>query len=186
MFMPNNIDYILQAAIRSMEETIIPAVDIKNPLAQEQVTTITQLLKFMRERIPYVQQRDWLELKIYADMTEKLWEDIVVLLPDQAESTLKVRNEVDVVLTTPTPEPGLLEKLAEKLRTTLSDLIRYSHDQEEQQRNRIESVILLDSKRVLDLHRAWLVPTGLVADSDLVPDLERQLYMEQAQPTFTR
>lgn len=176
--MPNNIDNALRAAIRSMENVIIPGMNKENPLAQEQATIITKLLHLLRERIPYVQQRDWLELKIYFEMFNELSNDIVLLLPENIGNLQRLQKEVTEILETPTPDPFWLAQLAEQLRSTLSELVRASSDQNDTQRRRIESVIVLGSKRVLDLQRAWFIPTGLVADSNSIPDLDRQIRMK--------
>ena len=139
--MPNNIDNAIRAAIRSMNEVIVPALDPANPLAGEQSALLLQLLDFLRVRIPYVQQRDRAEVAIYHDIAAQLMHELAILLPDQLDKVRDILAEAETAIANPVPAPDDLPRLADDLRTVLSDLVRAAAEAPEPLRQKVESAV---------------------------------------------
>jgi hypothetical protein len=173
--MPNNTDNALRAAIRSMNDVIVPSINQADPLAKEQATLITQLLQFLRERAPYLQQRDRAELVMYHEMAIQLVEEIEELLPDRLEKFRHDLSQAERVCADPAPNPEDLTRLADELRSAISDLVQTSAGESEPLRTRIESVVIRGSKPVMELQRAWFLPTGMVPVDSSAPDLSELL-----------
>lgn len=169
--MPNNIDNALRAAIRSMNEVIVPSLDPADPLAREQSALILQLLDFLRVRVPYVQQRDRAEVAIYHNLAAQLMHELAALLPDQLERVRDILAEAERVVADPVPAPHDLSRLADNLRTVLSDLVRASAEAPEPLRQKVESTVVRGSKPILDLQRSWFLPTGMVPRDSTLPEL---------------
>ena len=173
--MPNNTDNAIKAAIRSMNELIVPSLDPENPLAKEQAALVIQLLEFLRVRVPYLQQRDRAELRIYHGIAEQLADEFGVVLPEQADSVSGSLLEAQQVINDPAALPVDLTRLADELRTAISDLVRASAQAPESLRQKVESTVVRGSRLVLDLQRSWFMPTGMVSSDDSLPDLESLL-----------
>ena len=169
--MPNNIDNAIRAAIRSMNEVIVPALDPANPLASEQSALVLQLLDFLRVRIPYVQQRDRAEVAIYHDIAAQLMHELAILLPDQLDKVRDILAEAETAIANPVPAPDDLPRLADDLRTVLSDFVRAAAEAPEPLRQKVESAVARGSKPIMDLQRSWFLPTGMVPRDSTLPEL---------------
>lgn len=175
--MPNNTDNALRAAIRSMTDVIVPSIDQADPLAKEQATLITQLLQFLRVRAPYLQQRDRAELVMYHGMAIQLVNEVEDLLPDRLEKFRNDLMQAERVCADPAPKPEDLTRLADDIRSALSELVQISAVEPEPLRSRIESVVIRGSKPVMDLQCAWFLPTGMVPADSSAPDLSDLLQL---------
>ena len=170
--MPNNIDNAVRAAVRSLKEVVGPAVDSENPLAQEQVQLVANVLDFLSERLPYMNARDRREMTIYADTATFLIDDAHRIEPELAAA---IGSTVDIATALAgelEPRVQELRDTSDRLATLLSELVRDAADADEVTRRRIETTVVRGSKRLLDLQRSWFLPTGFEPNPAAVVELD--------------
>ena len=174
--MPNNIDNAIRAAIRSLKHVVAPSVDPNNPLAQEQVQLVANVLDFLDQRLPYMTARDRLEMTIYADTATFLIDDAQRIDPELAAALGSTVDLATALAAQLEPRVQELRDTAARLATLLSELVRASDAADEVTRRRIETTVIRGSKRLVDLQRAWFLPTGFEPNPSSVADLDDILY----------
>jgi hypothetical protein len=172
--MPNNTGNMLRATIRSLTEVVGPSVDPNNLLAKEQLTLAVQALTFLEKRLPYLHRRDRFELGAYiataADCLEgadALDADLVRALRTHTDYARGLHERIDASTET-------VLAATDVLASDLATLVRALPAVDRPARSRLEAAIIRGAKDVLDLNRAWFLPTGFDRDPE-APDLESVL-----------
>ena len=161
----------LQAAVRAMEEVVLPAVDPTHPLAGEQARLVTRYLSLFAQRMPLLGERNRFELLHYAALARTLQADADSLSPAIAAALRQAGADSDVLLLDPAATVQAVQAAAEHLAGVISALVRTAPAAPAAQRQRIETEVLVASGRLLQMQRAWFLPQGWEPDPGAVPTL---------------
>lgn len=156
----------IQSVIKALQDTVIPALDPDNAMAQEQAQLCLAMLGFTQSRLPQLEdyaRRDlehWLDLAESADIAETTEIDAAC---EQARSSL---NDATATRTD-------RESAARALRRALGEAI------EQVQPNSAEAaglarLVVTRSAAIIELERAWLATLGIENDASL-PTIESLL-----------
>jgi hypothetical protein len=156
-------DNALGASIRALEEVVAPALDPADPLAAEQLVLVIDNLKFLRERLDFLHDRERFDLHHHLKLAHAVSEDVA--LDDEIEAAAALLS--NAAARTPELRNGAAA-LAAALRTAVREA-------DEETRSRIERTIVAGSRERIEADRAWHLPQGFDPDPGSVPPLAAAL-----------
>lgn len=163
----------LDAAVRALQEVIIPAVDPSHPLALEQAKIVTGLLKLLAERFEYTHARARFEVLHAADLARSLRADAASAAPSIAAEIDAALDVAQRLADDPAARSHDLASASMTLTALASATVRATAGTPVA--DRVERTVLAGSKRYLDLQRAWFLPQGWETDPTVVPSLDDAL-----------
>ncbi|KDA05470.1 hypothetical protein DC31_16130 [Microbacterium sp. CH12i] len=179
--MADHIRNTLTAAVRSMRDVIIPAVDGSDPLALEQAKIVAQVLDFVEQRIDHVHEHARFEMLHYGALVRQIRDDVAVFSPALGrEIDQELESFVEVVVD-PQANTETVAEEAMALSQLVSASVRAS--QGEASGIRVELAVLDAAKELLDMQRAWFLPQGWETDPSVVPPLDAA-FAVRSQPQF--
>jgi hypothetical protein len=171
------------AMLKAMMDTVLPAVDPANKLANEQARLVIGMLQLLATRSSFVARYDRVELReamilakrISAEcrggsVTERALADLERARLTGAERV--ARAGVD---------PSEIEESVLELRAALGAVIvALSEDGDAKSRHAVRRAVLDSAKAEIDRARAWLLPQGWEGDGAGLPSLESLLEIKGA------
>ena len=167
--MANHADNDFRAAAKSLMDVVAPALDPKNPLAQQQLKLVIDWLDFYRSRLPYNQDRERLELEVQLETARA----VASAAPAAAAAALGAA--IDAACTVHAglgPRPVEVRAVTARLEDEISAVVRLSAGFDESVRRSIERVVVRDAKPLLDAQRAWFLPQSIEPDPDALAPLD--------------
>ncbi|WP_213575619.1 hypothetical protein [Rhodococcus sp. USK13] len=167
--MPDSIENALDAAIRSLDAVVVPAVDENHPLATEQAMLISKTLKLVRGQLPYRSTRASQELLRHIAMGQAvlpLVEWSAVLTERLSDSVSGARGAIE----SSPADQVILEEWTRTLSGLLCAAVRAARRGDVVERVEIESTVLRLSEPLLVDHMSWFKAQGWSA-SDEIPEL---------------
>ncbi|MBT2301942.1 hypothetical protein J7E70_15880 [Variovorax paradoxus] len=162
----------MRAAIKALKETVAPAVDPANPLANEQLRLACSYLALVADRLSWREQRLRRELDQACALAGSVQAHAAGSPPEvldalgrgvAAAHDLQTRSsaaEADVVAAT------------QGLQAAVSALVRCARSLPASQGPAIERAVLEASRAWLDTRRAWFRPLGFDKEAEALPTLE--------------
>jgi hypothetical protein len=158
------------AAIRSMREVVMPALDPAHPLAREQAGLVVKYLEFWAARIDHIGDRNRAELTAYASMGRALLASAQDVSPVLAS---ELGEELDVAQT--------LRRSVAALTQLVTALVRAANAAGHPAGDRVGRIVIEHSADVALLQRAWFGPQGW--EDPVPPDLQQVLVDQLAEGT---
>ena len=168
-------DNALLASIKALNEVVLPAVDPSDPLATEQLRLVAGFLKFLRTRLPQVQDRNRFELEHYLALGERLAGDARLASPQVSQRLDEAIEDARALLRSQTASVADLRSATAALSAPISGLVRVVAHADPVLRERVEHAVLIESKRWVDMQRAWFVVQGFELHPDELPRLDEAL-----------
>ena len=166
----------LLAAIKALEQAVLPAVSPTDPLAGEQLKLTIGYLKLLRSRLGHAEDRARFELAHYRAMAQSLHDEARAEGGEVAE-----RFDAALVLAAQALRSAEVRAAAAALSAAVSGLVRTAADAEPERRRRIEHAVAQQSRRWVDAQRAWFAPLGFDLRPAQVLALEDALAPARAQ-----
>ncbi|MGV8074870.1 MAG: hypothetical protein AB2L11_09995 [Syntrophobacteraceae bacterium] len=165
----------LQALMKSMKDTVLPAIDPTNRLALEQANLILGMMNIMAQRID-------LEYRYDRDELERIL-GLAAIVKQQAQGgpdTLAALRELDPLVTQALDvhdraraEPSELLQTVRSLRDKLGEVIRAIFAEgDPATKEAIGKAVLAKAKEQLLRERSWLIMMGYEADPSKIPPIE--------------
>ncbi|TQC48206.1 hypothetical protein EEB14_16470 [Rhodococcus sp. WS4] len=170
--MVNTTKNALTAAVRALDEVIIPAIDPGHPLALEQARIVSKLIAQLEGRLDYYYDRIRFQLHHYVSLGRELATDAPTVSSEIADALVSASSEGQRLLGEPGAKAPDLEAAAERLAGVISALVRATATTDSATRDRVERTILIASEPILDAQRAWFLPQGWEPDPSKVPPIE--------------
>lgn len=171
-------DIQLQSAIKSMCDTVLPAIDANNQLALEQAQLVVATLQLVRQRLPLGYRFDCDELARLLHVAEELSEcarggeatdDARDALADTA------RGGADV-LSRARAEPDELNAAVRSLRSHVGAVVQAVYEEGDLNSGEaVRKLILQSSEEQLLRERTWVLPQGWEPDPEALPPIEELL-----------
>ena len=158
-----SLDLQLQAAIKALSDTIVPAIDSSDKVAAEQLNLVIATLGMVRERLP-VQRR----------FVRRLLEDSIAVAED-INKTERDQALTDTIaharaaLSDPEGEAHELEAVHAQLTEISTKLIATAGGEG---LDRFGAAVARGTKMPLDRLRAWSIVSGFEPDPSLVKPLD--------------
>lgn len=168
-------DGALQAAIKALEQAVLPAVDAGDPLATEQLRLVVGYLKLLRGRLGSIERRARFELQHHAAMARSLQGEFDAVGGEPARRAQAALAQAAPLLADPLAEPVAVRRTAALLAAAVSGLVRVVANAEPGLRQRIESCVARQTRRWIDVQRAWFAPLGFELHAAQLPALDDAL-----------
>lgn len=168
--MIDHTDNDLRAAAKSLRDVVAPALGSGNPLARQQLHLVIEWLDFYRSRLPYVHERQALELTVQVETARR-----VVAAAPEAAALRAALDDARTVLEQLGPAPSRLQSATGRLEEELAAVVREAARFEPAARHTIERAVIEDTRRLLDVQRAWFLPQSIESDPLRLPPLEAAL-----------
>lgn len=162
----------LLAAARALDEVIIPAIDLKDPLAHEQARIISKYLKLLESRFDYVYDRVRFELMHYCNLGAQVQGEADRVSPTIAGELKATVKEARLLLARAGSSMPAMDASTKRLSALLAAVVRTCADADEGIRSAIEHAVLDASKELLDAQRSWFLPQGWDRAPEAVPHLD--------------
>jgi len=164
-----DIDLQLQAVIKALTDTVMPAVDPANKMAMEQVGLAVATLSMARNRLPLVRRlvRHGLEMAITTA------EELLAGVPAVASGLVGPLALGRQALLDPAMDTADIDTVLRALNDAIGALIDDSSSGPHIAA--IEAIILRRGKLATDLGRAWTMPSGFEPNPASVPTIESLL-----------
>ncbi|QBX55942.1 hypothetical protein EXE58_11025 [Nocardioides seonyuensis] len=172
--MTNHFQNVLGAAIRSIDETIVPAIDPDHPLALEQAKIISSALGHIRESLDSAYQYDKVQLKLSLDLLTQVLEQG---FPDGSTipSLEAVIDSGARVLADGPSSQEEFRTLAVAANRGVSAVIRAAGEVESEEARRLEATVVRQAQDSVALSRSWFRVCGWEVDPSQVLPLSDAL-----------
>ncbi len=151
----------LAACITSLDTVVAPAVAGDDPLATEQVRLVSRYVRFIGDRLDYLTERSYFELRVHLEMGGQVAERLAV--GGRADAELDQAIAVaSAVADGPRARPSRVDGVTAPLKSAISRVARESASWDDDATARGIATAVLDATQPLvDLHRVWFAPLGL-------------------------
>lgn len=169
----------LRAAIKAIDDIVIPALPPEAGFAHEQLALVRNSLKLAIDHIPHeyaftVQDaRD--HLHFAADIAARVGPE-----GDVAARIARSSEEVRALLPADIPYTPALEERLRTLKQDLEDAVgEMCADGSRSDLHDVETLVLAFSARRIEFERAWNLATGFESDPSVIPDFAQLIYAAQ-------
>jgi hypothetical protein len=171
-------EFQLRTMIKTMTDTVLPAIDPQNKLALEQGHLIVAMLRFLAQRLPLALRYDRCELAAYVDLAERLGGQT-----DGGAETRRAAGDLDRIAAR---AAGLLERAgldaselqdaACEMRASVGAFVQAAYeDGTPSCKAALRRAVLDSAKADLLRERSWVLPQGWEIDPAAVPPIESLL-----------
>lgn len=157
-----DLDLQLQAVIKALTDTVMPAVDPAHRMAVEQLGLSIATLSMVRERLPLAGLREWQELANAVALGKATIEET------PSVALQKALGAGAALLESVRPAPGARAQAARTILTAVSGAVCEAGDGEA---TALMRAVVEASRPALDLARAWGKSAGFEPDPDEVPEV---------------
>lgn len=180
----------IATAIRALKDVVAPAVDSTNARASEQLRLSVEHLGFLLDRLDYLPERHYIELKYALQLAEDVLgkaaaftspeKDELTRAVSSALKTLKVHNATSQPYGQMPVPLATLRRHTERINAGLSKLIQSSRRLPADVRASIEQCVIDHSAERIEFERVWYAPLGFDPHADELPDLNHWLERNSA------
>jgi hypothetical protein len=166
----------IQSILKAMTDVVMPAVDPKNPLAQEQARLCMGMLSVMASQLPRQYRFDCDELGRLLALSARMQElPAAMKLAPKALATLNQGSKIGRdVQTRARAEPSELLDAVRGLRAATAHFVQeaFETDTSGLETVDIQQLVLDSSKEQLLRDRAWVLGQGWEAESQALPTID--------------
>lgn len=161
----------LRAAIKSLKDTVAPAIDPANPLANEQSRMVCGYLALVCEQLPQRSARIAFELRGAVALAESMLplaagcdDEIARTLATRCATARALRDDPERIETD-------VEHATQELNAAISALVRAAAGAGTELRRQVERAALTHAQAWLTAQRAWFAPLGFDLERAELPPL---------------
>lgn len=161
----------LRAAIKSLRDTVAPAVDRTDAQANEQLRLTIDFLEFLRTRIYDIHARQRYELRHQVAVAQTLLDDVALLPPDIGERLTLALTAAQSVHSDADAHTEDLRAASQELWAVVRGILRTTRSASAGVRDRISASVLSGIEPLVEMESAWYLPFGLEPDPGSVSRL---------------
>ncbi len=169
----------IQSILKAMSDVVLPAVDPKNPLAQEQARLVMGMLSVMAGQLPRQFRFDCEELGRLLKLSQRMQELVPVshLAPKALKQLDKGSQLGNDVLARARAEPSEVLDAVRTLRAATANFVQeaFASDLSGLETVEIQRLVLESSKEQLLRDRAWVIGQGWESEPKSVPPIDELL-----------
>jgi hypothetical protein len=157
-----DLDLQLQAVIKALKDTVMPAVDPAHRMAIEQLGLSIATLSMVRERLPLAGLREW------QDLANAIALGRATLAESSSAALEQAIGDGAPLLDDARPAPGARPAATRAILAAVSMAVR---DADDGNAAALMRTVVEASSPALDLARAWGKSAGFEPDPDEVPEV---------------
>ncbi|MBA8961870.1 hypothetical protein ACVH9Z_02275 [Rhodococcus opacus] len=161
----------LRAAIKSLRDTVAPAVDPGDPQAVEQLRLTIDFLEFLRTRVYDIHARQRYELGRQMDIAQALLDDAALLSPEVGDRLTHALADARSVFGDAEAHTQDLRASSQQLWAVVRGIVRTARQAPEEVRERISTKVIGGIEPLIEMESAWFLPFGFEPDPGSVPQL---------------
>jgi hypothetical protein len=161
----------LRAAIKSLRDTVTPAVDPRDAQATEQLRLTIDFLEFLRTRLYDIHARTRYELRNQIETAEALLEKAVRVSDRAATELGAALAEARNVHQDADAHTVELRAASQRLWGTVRGVVRAAHDAPSELQEAISVLMVQSIEPLVELDSAWYLPFGFEPDPAVIPQL---------------
>lgn len=173
--MPDTLDNSLLACKRAIDDMILPAIDPANPLAAEQAQLVSRTLSLALSQLPWLHAKARRELAINRACAARVAEAARAVDPSLVARLEAGFTRAQDLLADPAAFTADIRACTAELATLISLCVQACQGLDTPAARAVERAAIQGSTEVIELHRAWFLPTGFDTDPGSVPALDTLL-----------
>lgn len=151
-------DTAIRAIIKSLSDTVAPALPEADPLAREQLRLALDYLEFLRLRLPDLHQRERAELRHQIALAKGI--AAAGALGNHAEAMTDLCRRAEALAADPGAGTGAIRDMAMDLAFAVAGVVQTLAEQATVTASRIRQTVLDETARKVELERFWYAPIG--------------------------
>lgn len=173
--MKDHSENTLRAAIKSLRDTVAPALDPTDDQAQEQLRLTVEFLEFLRTRLYDLHPRHRYELGHQIEVAESLDEVVSDQRLGPAGLLAAAIERARGTYNDPASHTRELESSSEELWGTVRAVVRHVQAESPALRQRVAATVLTGVAPLVEMESAWYLPYGFEPDPTAITDLDTLL-----------
>ncbi|KQY50851.1 hypothetical protein [Nocardioides sp. Root140] len=169
--MKDHSENTLRAAIKSLRDTVTPAVDPSDPQAAEQLRLTIDFLEFLRTRLYDVHARHRYELEHQMVVARSLLKDAHQVSDRVGDAMIRALSTAAAAHADAATHTRDLQAASDALWGSVRTLVREAAAAPEAVQERISTSILSGMEPLVELESAWYLPFGFEPDPESVTPL---------------
>lgn len=151
-------DTAIRAIIKSLGDTVAPALPEADPLAREQLRLALDYLAFLRLRLPDMHQRERADLRHQIALANGI--AAAGATGNHAAAMTGLRRRAETLAADPGAGTGAIRDMAMDLAFAVAGVVQTLADQTPETASRIRHTVLDETARKVELERLWYAPIG--------------------------
>lgn len=167
----DRIETTIGAAIKAMNDVVIPSVDTSDPLASEQAELVRDFLHFLKGRVYSIHPKAVIELADVTRLLEKVvdeFENIDAQIHEDAKAALEANLGH---LESGTPDTVTLLTAKARALALVRTLIRHLDTKSNSYRE-VRQAVLESVEGTEEFQRVWFAPLGFDQNAAELPEFE--------------
>lgn len=144
---------------KTLTDTVAPALNPSDPLAQQELRMVIRYLQYLAERVDHIHSRARFELDVYASLATAVAGLLDTSDAARARELERRSHDARLLLDTAGAATGELRAAAAGLSEAISAAVR--EVQEPSVRNALEREIVSGCSRLTTFERTWYLPLGM-------------------------
>jgi hypothetical protein len=165
----------LRAAIKSLRDTVTPAVDVGDAQATEQLRLTIDFLEFLRTRLYDIHARTRYELRNQIETARALREKAGAVSERASSELGAALAEATTVYQDVDAHTLELRSASQRLWGSVRGVVRAARDAPADVREAISLLMVQSIEPLVELDSAWYLPFGFEPDPSAVPELDALL-----------
>lgn len=165
----------MRAAIKSLRDTVSPAVNPEDAQASEQLRLTIDFLEFLRTRIYDIHARHRHELVYQLRVAERLTDPADEVSAEAGRRLRSAQEAVRTVLADADAHTEGLREASQHVWGAVRGVVRESRKHPAELRERVSAVVLDCMTPLIELDSAWYAPFGFEPDPDVITPLDQLL-----------
>lgn len=151
-------DTALRAIIKSLSDTVAPALPEDDPLAREQLRLSVDYLVFLRQRLHDLHQRERFDLRHAIALAQEIV--AAGAAGHRADGLRAELPRAEALVADPAAGTGAIRAAAMDLAHAVSGVVQHLADQPRGVADRIRKAVLTETARRVEFERLWYAPVG--------------------------
>lgn len=169
--MKDHSENTLRAAIKSLRDTVAPAVDPTDPQAAEQLRLTIDFLDFLRTRLYDVHARHRYELEHQMIVARSLLGDAHHVSDRAGDAMIRALSAAAAAHADAATHTRDLQAASDVLWGSVRSLVREAATAPEEVQERISAQVLSGMEPLVELESSWYLPFGFEPDPESVAPL---------------
>lgn len=169
--MKDHSENTLRAAIKSLRDTVTPAVDPTDPQAAEQLRLTIDFLEFLRTRLYDVHARHRYELEHQMVVARSLLEEADKVSERATQAMISALSTAAAAHADAATHTRDLQAASDALWGTVRALVREAGSAPTEVQERISAHVLSGMEPLVELESSWYLPFGFEPDPESVAPL---------------
>lgn len=150
-------DVALKAIVKSLTDTVAPAVDPQDHMAREQLRLSVEFIAFLRKRLDYLHGRERFDLQHYIDLARSLLSAGLTEVPADLRAALEAAESI---VADPGALTGTVRGAAMDLAHAVASVVQKTAGLPPDVARRIRVAVLDATGRRVEFERYWYAPIG--------------------------